>query len=112
MPDRIDGFDKFWREYLANHRGIWNRRLHCFSTFSVITLAFLSLYLVNPLPILLIPAFGWIPTLAAHIGAKNGLRWWSSPLLSVRANIRLLRMSFDGTIEEELRTHIEDEPAL
>jgi hypothetical protein len=98
-----------WVSYLARHQNIWNRRLHCFATFSLTTLVLLCVYLVDPLLLIFAPVVAWLPTLVGHFIEGNVRDWLSFPILSMRADIRLLFMTIDGTIDDEIRACLKEE---
>ncbi|MBI4952209.1 MAG: DUF962 domain-containing protein [Myxococcales bacterium] len=104
--ERSASFEEFWREYLLRHRRPWTRRLHALGTAGALAVGAYALVRRRPRVLWLAPVLehglGW----AAHRFVEHNPAWGHAelrhPLWSLRADLRLLRLTLTGAMEAEM----------
>lgn len=97
-------FDDFWDHYLREHRSGLNRALHLTGTAAALLLAAAGVVRRRPRLLLLAPLVGYGPAWIGHfLVERNRPASLHSPLLSLRADLRMLRLAVAGRLGDELR---------
>ncbi|WP_438029845.1 cytochrome P450 [Sorangium sp. So ce233] len=97
-------FDDFWDHYLREHRTGLNRALHLTGTAAALLLAGAGVVRRKPRLLLLAPLVGYGAAWLGHfLVERNRPATFHSPLWSLRADLRMLRLAVTGRLGGELR---------
>ncbi|AUX41241.1 uncharacterized protein SOCE26_026510 [Sorangium cellulosum] len=96
-------FDEFWQYYLREHSSGLNRALHLTGTAAALVLAGTALVRRKPRLLLLAPLVGYAPAWFGHfVVERNRPASFHSPLWSLRADLRMLRLAVTGRLNDAL----------
>jgi hypothetical protein len=99
----FDNFEQFWPDYLGEHRDRFNRLLHVAGTSAALATLAYGLVKREPKLAALAPLLGYGPAWIGHFLVEgNRPATFKHPLWSLRGDLRMLRMTLNGDIEQEL----------
>jgi hypothetical protein len=103
MADKISDFESFWPYYIGEHRDPTTRRLHTVGTTAA--LGCLAAFALTRKRSLLLAGLvgGYGPAWVSHFFIeKNRPATFTYPLWSLRADLRMFRLTLLGQIDAEI----------
>ncbi len=103
MSPRPSTLDEFWPFYVSQHLNPVNRRLHVYGTSLGIALGIVALIWRAPSVAVLAVAVAYLFAWAGHFFyEKNRPATFTYPLLSLRADLRMYRLTVRGEMGAEI----------
>ena len=103
MNGQISSLDEFWPFYVSQHLNRTNRRLHAVGTTLAIVLGAVALIWRAPSVAVLAVAVPYVFAWVGHFFyEKNRPATFTYPLLSLRADFRMYRLTLFGEMDTEI----------
>ena len=103
MNDQFSSLDEFWPFYVSQHLNRVNRRLHFAGTTLALGVATLGAALRSPWIFAAAPVMAYGLAWVGHFFyERNRPATFVYPLLSLRADFRMYRMTWMGTMDTEI----------
>lgn len=112
MAEKITDFESFWPYYIGEHRDASTRRLHTIGTTAA--LGCLTAFALTRKRSLLLAALvgGYGPAWVSHFFIeKNRPATFTYPLWSLRADLRMFRLTLLGQIDAEIERILGEQAA-
>lgn len=106
-------FEEYWTRFVSVHTSVATRRVQFVATSLGLASAFAGLVWRRGVLVVLAPAIAWVPTWFARRAFEGGGEHPPRhPAYEVAANLKMWRMTLDGTMDAEVeRVVAETEPS-
>lgn len=96
-------FEEYWNRFVCAHASLSTRRVQFVATSLGLASAIAGLVWKRGVLVVLAPALAWVPTWLARRAFEGGAeRPPPHPAYAVAANLKMWRMTLDGTMDAEV----------